>query len=224
MINKILIKNYIEPKDYVHFDSEHMSHLEQVKQDSVLGYLLFLQYHDVYTVGRFVQFSDDNFDIKILKSTRGGNITFHGKGQQVIYPIINIKKLGISLRQYIFILQESVSKYLASLGIESEKSINGPGIWINKRKVCFVGLAISKGVSYHGISININCLLNNFDKIDPCGDPDIKAGNVNELIHIEKEKLIKELSAALFKELEDNSYYLKKNDISLKAESFESEP
>ena len=108
MINKILIKNYIEPKDYAHFDAEHMSHLEQVKQDSVLGYLLFLQYHDVYTVGRFVQFSDENFDIKILKSTRGGNITFHGKGQQVIYPIINIKKLGISLRQYIFILQETV--------------------------------------------------------------------------------------------------------------------
>jgi len=224
VINKILIKNYTEPKDYTHFDADHMSHLAQVKQDEVLGHILFLQYKDVYTVGRFIKPSNGKSDISVLKSTRGGNITFHGEGKQVMYPIINIKKLGINMRQYIFILQEFVFKYLASLGIESEISVSGPGVWVNKRKVCFVGLAISKGVSYHGISININCLLNNFDKIDPCGDPNIKAGNVKELIHIDKIKLIKELSKFLFKELEDSSYYLKKNGISLKAESFESEP
>lgn len=108
-----------------------------------------------------------------IRIERGGDITYHGPGQVVIYPIINLHRHSLGVKQYVTLLENSVIKLLAEYGIDATKS-DDIGVWIdrngkNPRKICAIGVKISHGITMHGLALNVNTDLSAFTLINPCG-------------------------------------------------------
>jgi len=108
-------------------------------------------------------------DIPIYLSERGGKLTFHNPGQLVIYPVINLKSFGLSLKSYISLLLECSQELLAELGITTERDEKNSGLFVGKSKILSLGLRVQSGRSTHGLALNINNSLNLFLKLEPCG-------------------------------------------------------
>jgi len=108
-------------------------------------------------------------DIPVVQIDRGGQVTYHGPGQLVVYPLIDIRRAGLGVRDLVTALERAVIEYCASLGIEAECRKNAPGVYVAGRKVASVGLRIRRGASYHGLAFNVNMDLEPFQRINPCG-------------------------------------------------------
>jgi len=108
-------------------------------------------------------------DIPVVKIDRGGQVTYHGPGQLVVYPLIDIRRAGLGVRDLVTALERAVIGYCASLGIEAECRKNAPGVYVAGSKIASVGLRIRRGASYHGLAFNVNMDLQPFQRINPCG-------------------------------------------------------
>ncbi|MFC2543274.1 MAG: lipoyl(octanoyl) transferase LipB [Aggregatibacter sp.] len=109
-------------------------------------------------------------EIPVVQSDRGGQITYHGLGQQIMYVLIDIKRHeNLNVRQLVTALEQSVVKTLADYGIEGYPKPDAPGVYIDGRKICSLGLRIRHGRSFHGLAFNINMDLTPFHQINPCG-------------------------------------------------------
>lgn len=109
-------------------------------------------------------------DIPVVQSDRGGQITYHGLGQQIMYVLIDIKRHeNLNVRQLVTALEQSVVKTLADYGIEGYPKPDAPGVYIDGKKICSLGLRIRHGRSFHGLAFNINMDLTPFHQINPCG-------------------------------------------------------
>ena len=109
-------------------------------------------------------------EIPVVQSDRGGQITYHGLGQQIMYVLIDIKRHeNLNVRQLVTALEQSVVKTLADYGIEGYPKPDAPGVYINGKKICSLGLRIRHGRSFHGLAFNINMDLTPFHQINPCG-------------------------------------------------------
>ena len=110
--------------------------------------------------------------IEVVATDRGGEVTMHMPGQQVIYPILPISRIGLSVREYVAILENVVIALLGAYGIESHVNPKYPGVWIGNEKICAIGVRIKNRVSMHGLALNVNNRLDLFDVIVPCGITD----------------------------------------------------
>jgi lipoate-protein ligase B len=119
--------------------------------------------------------------IKIIRTNRGGKVTYHGPGQMITYPIINLRRLKLGPQEYIFKIEDTIIKTLSEFGVSSNRSAGNPGVWVQEAKIAAVGVRISEGVSTHGFSINLNPNLSYFDFIVPCGVPDKSVCSLNSL-------------------------------------------
>ena len=149
-------------------------------------YLLFCEHEHVYTLGK----SGDRQNLLITRQIcehkkidlheidRGGDITYHGPGQLVAYPIIDLEAFGIGIKRYISLLEDVVIETLKSYGIEGVKDEKAMGVWIDPddplraRKICAIGVRASRFVTMHGLALNINSDLSYFNFINPCGFTD----------------------------------------------------
>ncbi|MFA9500730.1 lipoyl(octanoyl) transferase LipB [Mannheimia sp. E30BD] len=127
-------------------------------------------------------------NIPVVQSDRGGQITYHGEGQQIMYVLINIKRLKsqgreVSVRDLVTTLEQTVVRTLADYGIESYPKADAPGVYVNERKICSLGLRIRKGCSFHGLALNINMDLTPFRNINPCGYAGLEMCQLSELIN-----------------------------------------
>lgn len=146
-------------------------------------YLLFCEHPHVYTLGKS---GDENnlliqkdFLMKInatyCRTNRGGDITYHGPGQIVGYPILDLELLGLGLRQYIALLEDSIIEILGSYGIIAARLEGATGVWLDAdhpvkaRKICAIGVRSSRHVTMHGFALNVNTNLEYFTYINPCG-------------------------------------------------------
>ena len=154
------------------------------------GTVLFVEHPPVYTLGKSGRESNMLADEARLKALgaeffridRGGDITFHGEGQIVCYPILDLSMLGIGLRRYVEILEQSVIDTVAGYGIRGERLSGATGVWIcdrgedgaarNWRKICAIGVRASRFVTMHGLALNVNTDLKWFTLINPCGFTD----------------------------------------------------
>jgi lipoyl(octanoyl) transferase len=115
---------------------------------------------------------------EFFKTNRGGDITYHGPGQIVGYPIIDLDKHKIGVKKYIFALEESIILTLKHFGIESARLEGATGVWLDgnvpgkTRKICAIGVRVSRGITMHGFAFNVNTDLTYFDHINPCGFTD----------------------------------------------------
>jgi lipoate-protein ligase B len=107
--------------------------------------------------------------IPLYSTDRGGDITFHGPGQLVAYPIINLRKWGKDIHRYIHELQEAVIETLADFSIVGERDPKHVGVWVGKDKICAMGVAVHKWITTHGLALNVDPDLNAFSLITPCG-------------------------------------------------------
>jgi lipoyl(octanoyl) transferase len=108
-------------------------------------------------------------DIPVVRIDRGGQVTYHGPGQLVVYPLIDMRRAALSVRDLLNALERSVIEYAARFGVDAQCRIGAPGVYVDDRKLASVGLRIRRGGSYHGLSLNIRMDLEPFSRINPCG-------------------------------------------------------
>lgn len=146
------------------------------------GFFLFTEHHHVYTLGKSGDLSNlllseeqlSQKGISFFKSNRGGDITYHGPGQIVGYPIIDLESFKPDIRWYMRSLEEVIIRTLAEYGLKGERSEGETGVWLDvgtpfARKICALGVRTSRWVTMHGFALNVNTDLGYFDHIIPCG-------------------------------------------------------
>ncbi|WP_165716016.1 lipoyl(octanoyl) transferase LipB [Enterobacter hormaechei] len=108
-------------------------------------------------------------DIPVIQSDRGGQVTYHGPGQQVMYVLLNLKRRKLGVRELVTLLEQTVVNTLAEYDIDAHPRADAPGVYVGEMKICSLGLRIRKGCSFHGLALNINMDLTPFQRINPCG-------------------------------------------------------
>ena len=183
---------------------------QTVSQEHITNnYLLFVEHPHVFTLGKsgseenmlanFIQLQAKNAEF--VHTNRGGDITYHGPGQIVGYPILNLDYFAKGIRNYIEKLEESIILCLKHYGIEGHRLEGATGVWLDPavpakvRKICAMGVRVSRGVSMHGFALNVNTDLSYFSLINPCGFTDKKVTSLQAELGIEKD--INEVKAVL---------------------------
>ena len=149
---------------------EHLVALKQ--QDSFADILLFVEHPHVYTLGRGGKVANvlAAGDVPVHRTSRGGDVTYHGPGQLVVYPIVDLRsKLRKDVHRYVRNLEQSAIRTLADFGIATTRRPPHTGIWINDRKIAAIGVAVRRCITYHGLALNVNTDLSYFQRIVPCG-------------------------------------------------------
>lgn len=108
-------------------------------------------------------------DIPVIQSDRGGQVTYHGPGQQVMYVLVDLKRRKLGVRELVSAIENTVIGTLARFGIEAYARADAPGVYVQHEKICSLGLRIRKGCSFHGLALNIAMDLSPFQRINPCG-------------------------------------------------------
>jgi lipoyl(octanoyl) transferase len=108
-------------------------------------------------------------DIPVVQIDRGGQVTYHGPGQLVVYPLIDLRRAGLGIRDFVTALERAVIEYAAALGITAECRRGAPGVYVGGRKLASVGVRVRRSGSYHGIALNVCVDLEPFARINPCG-------------------------------------------------------
>ena len=108
-------------------------------------------------------------DIPVLHVDRGGKITYHGRGQLIIYPLIDLERYHLTIRSFVTLIEKSIVGFLSRRDIKANAKIEAPGVYIENKKIASLGLRIKNHASYHGLSLNIDMDLTPFDAIHPCG-------------------------------------------------------
>ncbi|MCK4288446.1 MAG: lipoyl(octanoyl) transferase LipB [Bacteroidales bacterium] len=156
------------------------------KQEELKNYLLFCEHPPVFTLGK--SGSENNLlinkktlekeKISYYKINRGGDITFHGPGQIVGYPILDLENFSLNIREYIYKLEEVIILTLNEYNIKAERLKGATGVWLDSddnnetRKICSIGVRISRWITMHGFAFNVNTNLKYYDLINPCGFTD----------------------------------------------------
>lgn len=141
------------------------------RTDADRDQLWFLEHPPVFTLGMNGKREHvlAPADIPVVQIDRGGQVTYHGPGQLVVYPLIDVRRLGIGVRQLVVALENAVIALAAEHGVVAAGRRDAPGVYVNERKLASIGLRIRRGCSYHGLALNVAMDLEPFGRINPCG-------------------------------------------------------
>lgn len=158
----------------------------KVEGKPTVNWLLFCEHDHVYTLGK--SGSENNLlvnnhqlqklKVGFIKTNRGGDITYHGPGQIVGYPILDLENFGLGIRGYIELLEESIISVIGQFGLKGERLAGATGVWLDAgapgkaRKICAIGVKASRHITMHGFAFNVNTNLDFFNYINPCGFTD----------------------------------------------------
>ena len=161
------------------------------------------EHNPVYTLGHAAneEFIFDDNNIPVVRTDRGGQITYHGPGQLMIYFLINLKRLGWGPKRLICELESMVIELLVRYGIHAQRREGAPGIYVDEKKIASIGLKIKRGFCYHGISLNVDMDLKPFDGIVTCGIPALEVVQVSDFIDIS----MTQIKADLIELIKDHS-------------------
>lgn len=165
--------------------------VDQRVADEIPDTLLLLEHPPVLTLGRgadeaHVRVSPAELaarDIEVIRVERGGEVTYHGPGQLVAYPIVAVARRGLLLRPFVRALEDALADTCRALGVAADRRDGHPGCWVDPdgsrpRKIGALGLRVERGVAYHGIALNVTVDLAGFELIDPCGMPDVESTSI----------------------------------------------
>ena len=143
----------------------------------------FTEHPPVFTLG--LNASRDHLltpgDIPVIQVDRGGQVTYHGPGQLMIYPLLDLKRARLGIRDLVTALEQTVISLVAEFGIEAVSRQDAPGVYVEGRKIASVGLRVRRGASYHGMALNIDVDLEPFSRINPCGFSDLEVTDLAAL-------------------------------------------
>ncbi|MGY5957892.1 lipoyl(octanoyl) transferase LipB [Kosakonia sp. BK9b] len=165
----ILIRNLgLQPYDPV---SRAMHEFTDTRDDTTPDEIWLVEHPPVFTQGQAGKAEHllAPGDIPVIQSDRGGQVTYHGPGQQVMYVLINLKRRKVGVRELVTLLENTVINTLATLDIAAQARADAPGVYVDGKKICSLGLRIRKGCSFHGLALNIAMDLTPFLRINPCG-------------------------------------------------------
>jgi lipoyl(octanoyl) transferase len=160
--------------------------------------LWLLEHDSVFTQG--LTGKSDNLlvesDISVIQSDRGGQITYHGPGQLIVYCLIDIKRLGIGVKKMVNLIEQSIIDLLKDYSISSHKISGAPGVYVDGSKIAALGLKVRHGRTYHGLSLNIDMDLSPYKLINPCGFKDLNVTQMSNLTDntLELSKIKKQLT------------------------------
>ena len=155
---------------------------EQIAMNKSDASLIIVEHDHVYTLGKNANPNNIlNSNCKVVQTDRGGDVTYHGPGQLVIYPIFNLKKKNIGVKSYVQKIEKIIQLTLDDFNIDSHVPFKETGVWTNNKKIASIGIHVSRGVTMHGLAINVTTDLSYFDHIISCGIQGV------EMTSIEKE-------------------------------------
>jgi lipoyl(octanoyl) transferase len=184
----IEIKKSIKPIKYdiaIKFLEQRLIDISNNKKDDLIW---ILEHDEIYTAG--TSFKEEeilNKDINLIKTNRGGKITYHGPGQLICYFVIDLKKRKKNIRKFLTLIEKTIIESLSEYNIQSFGDPKNIGIWINDKtdtkKIAAIGIKVSKWIAYHGFAINIDNNLKKYANIIPCGISDKGVTNLKEINH-----------------------------------------
>jgi lipoyl(octanoyl) transferase len=145
---------------------EAMRSFTSRRNESSADELWLLEHPPVYTLGQGAEHGPVGNAIPLVKADRGGDITYHGPGQLVVYTLVDLARRGIKVRQFVALLEQAVIDLLAGRGA---RRAGAPGVYVDGAKIAALGIRVRQGRAYHGLSLNVDMDLSPFSAIDPCG-------------------------------------------------------
>jgi lipoyl(octanoyl) transferase len=181
-----------------------MQALTEARDSGQPDEIWFLQHPPVFTLG--LNGKREHLlapgDIPVLKVDRGGQVTYHGPGQLVVYPLLDLGRAGLNARQLVCALEQAVIRCVAGYGIRAVGDRNAPGVYVAGRKLASIGLRIRRNCSYHGLALNVNNDLEPFRRINPCGYRGLEVTRLADLgVRHGPERVAEDLEVALLAEL-----------------------
>lgn len=167
--DKILVRHLgLQPYEPV---SQAMHDFTDMRDDTTPDEIWLVEHLPVFTQGQAGKAEHllMTGDIPVIQSDRGGQVTYHGPGQQVMYVLLNLKRRKLGVRELVTLLEQTVVNTLVEYGIDAHPRADAPGVYVGEMKICSLGLRIRKGCSFHGLALNINMDLTPFQRINPCG-------------------------------------------------------
>jgi len=153
------------------------------RSDNTPDELWFIEHPPVFTLGRNSkqEHLHNTGDIPVIRTDRGGQVTYHGPGQLIVYPLLNIKQRQLGVQSLVRILEQSVIDLLSDYSLDAQRREKAPGVYVDDRKLAALGLRIRKGCSFHGLSLNVDMDLSPFSMIDPCGYSGLEVTQLKDL-------------------------------------------
>src|ERR1700684_2245571 len=181
-----------------------MQRFTDERQDATRDEVWFVEHPPVFTLG--LNASREHLlapgDIPVVQIDRGGQVTYHGPGQLMIYPLLNLRRLKLGVRDLVVALENAVIAYVAELGIRASGSRKAPGVYVEGAKLASVGLRIRRGACYHGMALNVSLDLAPFERINVCGYQDLRVTRLAELkVCAEVESVAQALTPHLLRHL-----------------------
>lgn len=178
----VVIRQFTDPQDYTACWQE-MKTFTQSRTTNTADEIWLLEHEPVFTLG-IRENADDIRDlgrIPLVKTDRGGLVTYHGPGQKIIYLMLDIKRLGIGLKTLVNTLEQVSIDLLDEFEIAASRLEDAPGVYVSGRKIASIGLRVQKGCTYHGLSLNVDMDLTPYERIVPCGLSGIKMTDMKTL-------------------------------------------
>jgi len=120
-------------------------------------------------------------NIPVIQTDRGGQVTYHGPGQLVVYLLLDLRRKGITVKKFVYQLEQAVINMCDSLNIGAERKSGAPGVYVAGKKIAALGIRVRRGCSYHGLALNVDMDLAPYLQINPCGYPDLQVTQLNDL-------------------------------------------
>ena len=153
----------------------------KVLKNNTDNYLILVEHDHVYTLGKNANSNNIlNSTCEIIQTQRGCDVTYHGPGQLVAYPIINLKKKKIGVKNYISMIEKLISNILIDYNLEPQILKEETGVWVQDKKIASIGIHVTRGVTMHGLAINVNTDLSYFDNIISCGIQGVKMTSLDK--------------------------------------------
>tara|TARA_B100000242_G_C43029038_1_gene479300 strand:+ start:547 stop:1152 length:606 start_codon:yes stop_codon:yes gene_type:complete len=153
----------------------------KVLKNNTDNYLILVEHDHVYTLGKNANSNNIlNSTCEIIQTQRGGDVTYHGPGQLVAYPIINLKKKKIGVKNYISMIEKLISNILIDYNLEPQILKEETGVWVQDKKIASIGIHVTRGVTMHGLAINVNTDLSYFENIISCGIQGVKMTSLDK--------------------------------------------
>ena len=153
----------------------------KVLKNNTDNYLILVEHDHVYTLGKNANSNNIlKSTCEIIQTQRGGDVTYHGPGQLVAYPIINLKKKKIGVKNYISMIEKLISNILIDYNLEPQILKDETGVWVQDKKIASIGIHVTRGVTMHGLAINVNTDLSYFDNIISCGIQGVKMTSLDK--------------------------------------------
>ncbi|OPZ77343.1 MAG: Octanoyltransferase [Alphaproteobacteria bacterium ADurb.Bin438] len=179
MVEFITSNNAVKYEDSFEFMQRRVDEIIEGKSEELVW---FLEHEEVITKGLNAKDNElFKVDIPVIKTNRGGKFTYHGRGQRIIYVMLDLNKRGLSVEKYMFLLEQWIIDSLKEMGIDANRCEKGIGVFVSDMKIASMGLRIKKGISYHGICLNVSPDLKVFDGFIPCGLQGVHMTSLEEL-------------------------------------------